>query len=123
MPKKKINKPSEKKFNESEAYQELISSLAKTLKEAKEKGLDLTERLDVLRCRCCGAYEDIAGNEGWGVYINRIRVKEEKFIVTNRSVRCRTKNGMDTYWAHYQFICSICGFFQKETIKKDWPAD
>jgi len=118
MPEKKTHK----KITENKEYAQLVGKLSKAIQEAKEKGVDITERVDLLTCCCCGAYEDIPLDDRWGVYLNNIRVKDEKFVMIHKSSRFRVKNDIETLWVFYTFICSICGAYQKETVKEVYPV-
>ena len=51
-------KKKKKNMDDSPEFQKLVSDMGDIIEKAKAKGVDFSERFDLLECRACGAHED-----------------------------------------------------------------
>lgn len=99
-------------FSKDEEYRKLLNNLKEIIEDAKAKGVDFSERADVLECRDCGAYEDFLEGER-AVYDDEGEQTEHKmFIVIDVKERTYTKGDVFNSLMTYDFICPVCGMWQ-----------
>ncbi|MBU0467607.1 MAG: hypothetical protein KKF78_11315 [Candidatus Omnitrophica bacterium] len=104
--------------SDSPAYKELLRKLCEIIEDAKEKGIDLGERNDLLKCRACGVYEDCAVKEGWVICDEYGKVlNQDRFIIIDSKEKSYHRNKMTYFKTTYMFICTECGAQQKEILR------
>jgi len=109
----------EKKKPKVDTYEDLLAALRKLFAEAKAKGLPLFERYDLLKCKACGAYEDVLpiskNSDGKRkVFLNpKYEVDREFTVIDTKERKVRAPKGRVRYQTTYQVICGVCGVHQR----------
>ncbi len=99
-------------------YRQLVANIKKIINEAAAKGVDITQRDDLLSCRYCGAYENVTFEGEWIICDQSSkRLERGKFILVDSRQRSYHRGGVSYYKTTYNFICSVCGAQQEQIVR------
>ena len=118
-----MNKNRKAETPDVSSYESLVAEIKKLIEEARAKGVPLFERDDLLKCRACGAYEDVTfkGKRLVMLKSKRQTRRGTEFVVLSHKERSRTlKSGAVRYFITYEFLCGICGARQTAKFIEDF---
>jgi hypothetical protein len=103
---------------ESEEYKKLVADLKVIIDDARAKGIDLTQRMDVLTCSTCDAYEEIT-SRGDRIVVDPMHrtVAYQQFVIVDSQQKTFQRKKIRYFKTTYTFICSSCGAYQNAVIR------
>jgi hypothetical protein len=103
---------------ESEEYKKLVSDLKGIIDDAKAKGIDLTQRMDVLSCGACDAYEEIT-TRGDRLVVDptHCTAAHQQFLIVDSAQKTFQRKKIRYFKTTYTFICSSCGAYQSAVVR------
>jgi hypothetical protein len=103
---------------ESEEYKKLVADLKVIIDDARAKGIDLTQRMDVLTCGTCDSYEEITGR-GDRIVVDPMHrtAALQQFLIIDSVQKSLQRKKVRYFKTTYTFICSSCGAYQTAVIR------
>jgi hypothetical protein len=103
---------------ESEEYKKLVADLRVIIDDAKSKGIDLTQRMDVLTCSTCDAYEEITAR-GDRIVVDPMHrtAAYQQFLIVDSAQKTLQRKKIRYFKTTYTFICSSCGAYQTAVVR------
>ena len=103
---------------ESEEYKKLVADLKGIIEDAKAKGIDLTQRMDVLSCAACDAYEEIT-TRGDRLVVDPAHclAAHQQFLIVDSIQKTFQRKKIRYFKTTYTFICSSCGAYQSAVVR------
>jgi hypothetical protein len=103
---------------ESEEYKKLVADLKVIIDDAKAKGIDLTQRMDVLTCGTCDSYEEIT-SRGDRIVVDPMHhtAAHQQFLIVDSEQKTFQRKKIRYFKTTYTFICSACGTYQSAVVR------
>jgi hypothetical protein len=103
---------------ESEEYKKLVADLKGIIDDARSKGIDLTQRMDVLTCGTCDAYEEIT-TRGDRLVVDPAHrsAAHQQFVIIDSTQKTFQRKKIRYFKTTYTFICSACGAYQSAVVR------
>lgn len=108
---------------DAKEYRKLVADLKGIIEDAKSKGIDLTQRMDLLLCTTCNAYEELTTRGHWLV-VDPIRqsASMQQFLIVDCEQKAFQRKQVRYFKTSYTFICPACGTYQNAVLRDRFPA-